>query len=156
MTRNTSSSPPHGDLISHNSSSNTLVTYESPQFVSEYVGPEAFSNDVTGNEYKCSYCQVEYSACSYDPQNPSLPFLFCEHRFCRDFIETMKGGQDCPVNDCRGKNHGNFQLDENLVKRIIEMRFSEEDSQLALNNDDITDDLAGSSSWNQSQSLTSG
>ncbi len=104
----------------------------------------------------CSYCQVEYSACSYDPQNPLLPFLFCEQRFCRDCIETIKGGQDCPVNDCRGKNHGNFQLDEDLVKRIIEKRCSEEDSQSELNNDDITDDAAGSSRQNQSQSLTSG
>jgi len=115
---NTSSPPPLGDLISCNSSSNTLGTYESPQFVSENIGPEAFSNDVTGNEYMCSYCQVEYSACSYDPHNPSLHFLYCEHRFCRDCIETIKGGQDCPVNDCRGKNDGIFQLDEELVRKV--------------------------------------
>ena len=68
----------------------------------------------------------------------------------------MKGGQDCPVNDCRGKNHGKFQLDEELVRKIIEKSCSEEDSQSALNNDDITDDVAGSSHRNQSQSLTSG
>ncbi len=45
--RNTSSSPPYGDLISRNSSSNTLGTYESPQFFPENFGPEAFFNDVT-------------------------------------------------------------------------------------------------------------
>jgi len=99
--RNTSSSPPHGNIISHNSSSNTLGTYDSPLFVSGNVGPETFSNDITDNEYMCSYCQVEYSACSHDPQNPSLPFLFCKRRFCQLCIETMKGGQDCPVNNCR-------------------------------------------------------
>ena len=154
--RNTSSSPPHGSFISRSSSSNTLGTYESPQLVSENVGPEAFSYDVTDNEFMCSYCQVEYSACSNDPQNPLLPFLFCKHRFCRECIETMKGGQDCPVNDCRGKNHGKFQLDKELVKRIIEKSCSEEDSQSALNNGVITDDVAGSSPRNQSQSLTSG
>ena len=151
--RNTSSSPPHGDLISRNSSSNTLGTYESPQFFPENVGPETFSNDVTDKEYKCSLCQVEYSACSYDPQNPSLPFLICEHRFCRDCIENMKGGQDCPVNDCRGKNHGKFQLDEELVRKIIEKHCSEEDR---LNNGVITNDVAGSSHQNLLQSLTSG
>ncbi len=64
--RNTSSSPPYGDLIRRTSSSNTLGTYESPQFFPENVGPETFSNDVTDKEYKCSLCQVEYSACSYD------------------------------------------------------------------------------------------
>ena len=68
----------------------------------------------------------------------------------------MEGGQDCPVNDCRGKNHGKFQLDEELVRRIIEKSCSEEDSQSALNNGVITDDVAGSSPRNQSQSLTSG
>jgi len=68
----------------------------------------------------------------------------------------MKGGQDCPVNNCRGKNHGNFQLDEELVRKIIEKSCSEEDSQSVSNNDDITDDVAGSSHRNQSQSLTSG
>jgi len=106
--RNTSSSPPHVSFISRNSSSNTVGTFDSPPFVSGNVGPEAFSNDVTDNEYMYSYCQVEHSACSYDPHNPSLPFLYCEHRFCRDCIETMKGGQDCPVNDCRGKIYGKF------------------------------------------------
>ena len=68
----------------------------------------------------------------------------------------MKGGQDCPIHDCRGKNHGKFQLDEELVRKIIEKSCFEEDSQSALNNDDITDDVAGSSHRNQSQSLTSG
>jgi len=68
----------------------------------------------------------------------------------------MKGGQDCPVNNCRGKNHGKFQLDEELVKRIIEKRCSEEDSQSALNNGVIIDDVAGSSPRIESQSLTSG
>jgi hypothetical protein len=82
-------SPPHGSFISRNSSSNTLGTYESPQFVPENVGPEAFSNDVTDNEFMCSYCQVEYSACSYDPQNPSLPFPICKHRFCQDCVKVF-------------------------------------------------------------------
>ena len=68
----------------------------------------------------------------------------------------MKGGQDCPIHDCQGKNLGKFQLDEELVRKIIEKRCSEEDSQLTLNNYDITDDVAGSSHRNQSQSLTSG
>ena len=154
--RNTSSSPPYGDLIRRTLSSNTLGTYESPQFFAENVGPETFSNDVTDKEYKCSLCQVEYSACSYDPQNPSLPFLICEHRFCRDCIEDMKGGQDCPIHHCRGKNRGKFQLDEELVRKIIEKSCCEEDSQSALNNGFITNDVAGSSRRNQSQSLTSG
>ena len=65
----------------------------------------------------------------------------------------MEGGQDCPITDCRGKNCGNFQLDEELVRKIIEKRCSEEDR---LNNDDITNDVAGSSRQNQLQSLTSG
>ena len=67
----------------------------------------------------------------------------------------MGGGQDCPVTDCEGKNHGNFQLDEELIRRIIEKSCSVEDSQSA-NNDVITDDVAGSSRRNQSPSLTSG
>ncbi len=67
----------------------------------------------------------------------------------------MKGGQDCPINDCRGKNYGKCQLDEELVRRIIEKSCFEEDSQSALNNGVITDDVAGSSHQNQSQSLTS-
>jgi len=49
-----------------------------------------------------------------------------------------------------------FQLDEELVRRIIEKSCSEEDSQSALNSGVITDDVAGSSPRNQSQSLTSG
>ncbi len=68
----------------------------------------------------------------------------------------MKGGQDCPVNNCRGKNHGKFQLDEDLVRKIIEKSCCEEDSQSVLNNGFITNDVAGSSRQNQLQSLTSG
>jgi len=68
----------------------------------------------------------------------------------------MKGGQDCPINDCRGKNHGTFQLDEEQVRKIIEKSCSEEDSQSVLNNGVITNDVAGNSRRNQSQSLTSG
>ncbi len=49
------------------------------------------------------------------PQNPSLPFLICEHRFCRDCIEDMKGGQDCPIHHCRGKNVDNFNWMKNLA-----------------------------------------
>ena len=65
----------------------------------------------------------------------------------------MKGGQDCPIHDCRGKNRGKFQLDEELVRKIIEKRCSEEDR---LNNGVITNDVTGSSHQNQLQSLTSG
>ena len=69
----------------------------------------------------------------------------------------MKGGRDCPVTDCQGKNHGKifFQLDEELMRSLIDKSCSEEDSQSA-NNGVITDDVAGSSRRNQSQSLTSG
>jgi hypothetical protein len=67
----------------------------------------------------------------------------------------MGGGQDCPVTGCEGKNHGKFQLDEELIRRIIEKSCSVEDSQSA-NNGVITDDVAGSSRRNQSQLLTSG
>ena len=80
--RDTSSSPSHGSLISRNSSSNTVGTYESPPFIDRNVGPETFSKDDTDNEYMCSYCGLKYSACSHDLQNPSLPFLICGHRFC--------------------------------------------------------------------------
>ena len=153
--RDTSSSPPHGSLISRNSSSNTVGTYESPPFVPRNVGPETFSKDGTDNEYMCSYCQLEYSACSNDPQNPSLPFHLCEHRFCRDCINYMGGGQDCPVTGCEGKNNENFQLDEELIRRIIVKSCSEDDRQ-STNNGVITDDVAGSSPRNQKQSLTSG
>ncbi len=68
----------------------------------------------------------------------------------------MKGGQDCPVTNCQGTNHGKrfFQLDEELIRRIIEKNCYEEDSQSALNNGVITDNVAGSSQGNQS--LTSG
>ena len=100
--RDTASPPPHGSLISRNSSSNTVGTYESPPFVPRNVGPETFSKDDTDNEYMCSYCRLEYSACSHDLQNPSLPFLFCGHRFCRDCIDSMEG-QNCPITDCEGK-----------------------------------------------------
>jgi hypothetical protein len=65
-------------------------------------------------------------------------------------------GQNCTINDCQGKNHGKFQLDEELMRKIIEKSCSEEDSQSALNNGVNTDDVAGSSPRNQSQSLTSG
>ena len=70
----------------------------------------------------------------------------------------MEVGQDCPITDCRGKNHGKsfFQLDEELIRKIIEKSCSEEDSQSALNNGVITDNVAGSSRRNQSHSLTSG
>jgi len=72
--------------------------------------------------------------------------------------EKIGGGQDCPVTDCKGTNHGKrfFQLDEELIRKIIEKSCSEEDSQSALNNGVNTDDVAGSSPRNQSQSLTSG
>ena len=151
--RTTSSPPPHGSLISPNSSSNTVGTHDSPPFVPRNVGPETFSKNDTDNEYMCSYCRFEYSACSHDLQNPSLPFLICEHRFCRGCIEDMKGGQDCPIHHCRGKNRGKFQLDEELVRKIIEKRCSEEDR---LNNGVITNDVVGRSRQNQLQSLTSG
>jgi len=154
--RDTSSSPPRGSLISRNSSSNTVGTYESPPFVPRNVGPKTFSKDDTDNEYMCSYCWSEYSACNSDLQNPSLPVLFCGHRFCRECINNMGGGQDCPVTDCEGKNHGNFQLDEELMRKIIVKSCSEEDSKSVLTNGVITDDVAGSSRRNQKQSLTSG
>ena len=67
----------------------------------------------------------------------------------------MGGGQDCPINNCEGNNHGNFQLDEELMRRIIVKSCSEKDRQSA-NNGVITDDVAGSSCWNQKSSLTSG
>ena len=118
--RTTSSPPPHGSLISPNSSSNTVGTHDSPPFVPRNVGPETFSKNDTDNEYMCSYCRFEYSACSHDLQNPLLPFLICEHRFCRDCINSMEG-QNCPITDCQGKNHGKsfFQQDEDLIRRII-------------------------------------
>ncbi len=47
-----------------------------------------------------------------------------------------------------------FQLDEKLIKRIIEMSCSEADGEAAINNGVITDDVAGSRRWNQP--LTSG
>jgi hypothetical protein len=65
-------------------------------------------------------------------------------------------GQNCPITDCEGKKHGKFQLDEELIRRIIEKSCSEEDGEPALNNGVITDDLAGSSRRNQSKLLTSG
>ena len=68
----------------------------------------------------------------------------------------MGGGQDCPINNCEGKNHGNFQLDEELMRRIIVKSCSEKDRQSVLTNGVITDDVAGSSRRNQKQSLTSG
>ena len=66
-------------------------------------------------------------------------------------------GQNCPITDCEGTNHGKslFQLDEDLIRRIIVKSCFEKDSQSA-NNGVITDDVAGSSRRNQSQSLTSG
>jgi hypothetical protein len=152
--RDTSSPPPHGSLISRNSSSNTVGTYESPPFVPRNVGPETFSKDDTDNEYMCTYCRLEYSACSHDLQNPSLPFFNCGHRFCRDCIDSMEG-QNCPITDCEGKKHGKFQLDEDLIRRIIVKSCFEKDSQSA-NNGVITDDVVGSSRRNQSPSLTSG
>jgi hypothetical protein len=69
----------------------------------------------------------------------------------------MEGLQNCPIADCRGTNHGKslFQLDEKLIKRIIEKKSSSEsDGEAALNNSVITDDVAGSRRRNQS--LTSG
>ena len=62
----------------------------------------------------------------------------------------MEGGQDCPITDCRGKNHDKsfFQRDEQLIIRIIKKRCSAEDGE-------VTDNVAGSSRRNQS-SLTSG
>ena len=62
----------------------------------------------------------------------------------------MEGGQDCPITNCRGKNHDKsfFQWDEQLIIRIIKKRCSAEDGE-------VTDNVAGSSRRNQS-SLTSG
>jgi hypothetical protein len=66
-------------------------------------------------------------------------------------------GQNCPITDCKGTNHGKifFHLDEDLIRRIIVKSCFEKDSQSA-NSGVITDDVAGSSPQNQSQSLTSG
>jgi hypothetical protein len=76
-----------------------------------------------------------------------------------DFAESASiiwgGGQDCPINNCEGKNHGKFQLDEELIRRIIVKSCFEKDRQ-STNNGVITDDVAGSSRRNQSSSLTSG
>ncbi len=68
----------------------------------------------------------------------------------------MKGGQDCLITDCQGTNHGKsfFQLDEELIRRIIEKSCSEEDGEPALNYGAVTDNVTGSSRRNQS--LTSG
>ena len=70
----------------------------------------------------------------------------------------MKVGQDCPISDCQGKNPRKsfFQLDEELIRRIIEKSCSEEDGEPALNNGVITDDVAGGSRRIQTKSLTSG
>ena len=63
-----------------------------------------------------------------------------------------EGGQDCPMTNCPGKNNSKsfFQLDEELIRRIIEKSCYEEDSQSALNNGVVTDNVAGSSRGNQS------
>ena len=63
----------------------------------------------------------------------------------------MEGLQNCLIANCRGTNHGKslFQLDEKLIKRIIEKSCSEADGEAALNNGVITDDVAGSRHWNQ-------
>jgi hypothetical protein len=105
-------SPTQG-RISPNPSTNTLSTYgfkndsfatpqsfESPQFDCINVGRETFLNDDTDKEYKCSHCLEPYLACNFDPTNPSLPFLVCEHRFCQECIEIMEGLQNCPIADC--------------------------------------------------------
>ncbi len=62
----------------------------------------------------------------------------------------MEGGQDCPITDCRGKNHDKsiFQRDDQLIIMIIKNRCSAEDGE-------VTDNVARSSRRNQS-SLTSG
>ena len=68
----------------------------------------------------------------------------------------MGGGQDCPINNCEGKNHRkDFRSDDDLIRRIIVKSCVEKDGQSA-NNGVITDDVAGSSRRNQSSSLTSG
>ncbi len=161
-------SPTQG-RISLNPSTNTLSTggfkndsfatpqsFEPPQFDCINVGCETFLNDDTDKEYKCSHCLEPYLACNFDPKNSSLLFLVCKHRFCRQCIESMEVLQNCPIADCRGTNHGKslFQLDEKLIKRIIKKSCSEVDSEAALNNGVITDDVAGSRRRNQS--LTSG
>jgi hypothetical protein len=89
-------------------------------------------------------------------KNPSLPFLVCKHRFCRECIDSMEELQNCPIADCRVTNHGKslFQLDEKLIKRIIEKSCSEANGEATLNNGVITDDVAGSRRRNQL--LTSG
>jgi hypothetical protein len=148
----TSSPSPHGDLISRSSSSGTVSTiqsFESPSFVPVNVGPETFTNDDTDKEYKCSLCREYYSACSHDPKNPSLPFLYCKLRFWRQCIGNTKGRQDCLITNCPGTNHGKsyFELDEELIIRIIKKSCSAEDGE-------VTDNVAGRSRRNQS--LTSG
>ena len=65
-------------------------------------------------------------------------------------------GQNCPITDCEGKKHGKFQLDEELIRRIIEKSCSEEDGKSVSTNGVVTDNVAGSSPRNQKQSLTSG
>ncbi len=111
---------------------------------------------MTLKKYKCSHCLEPYSACNFDPKNPSLPFLVCKHRFCRQCIKSMEGLQNCPIADCWGTNHGKslFQLDENVFKRIIKKSCSEADGEATLNNGVITDYVAGSRHRNQL--LTSG
>jgi hypothetical protein len=96
-------SPTQG-RISRNPSTNTLSTggykndsfatpqsFESPQFDCINVGCETSLNDDTDKEYKCSHCLEPYSACNFDPKNPSLPFLVYEHRFCQECIKGIEG-----------------------------------------------------------------
>ena len=49
-----------------------------------------------------------------------------------------------------------FNLDEELMRKIIVKSCSEKDRQSVLTNGVITDDVAGSSRRNQTSSLTSG
>ncbi len=53
----------------------------------------------------------------------------------------MEGRQDCPITDCKGTNHDKnyFQLDEELMRRIIEKTCFEADGEAALNNGVVTD-----------------
>ncbi len=91
-----------------------------------------------------------------DDKNPSVPFVSCGHRFCRECILASTGElPNCLLAECGGRTYDNsFKVDQELVNRIIKKSCFVSDSEAASKNGVITDDVVGSRSTNKL--LTSG
>jgi hypothetical protein len=138
--------PPAQGRLSLNPSAISIVTFNSPPFLCVNVRPEDSLDNVTDNEYKCSFCLEYFWGSIPDDKNPLVLFDSCGHRLCRECITTSMGKlPNCLVADCGGTTCGTtFRFDQELIYRIIEKRCSVLDGKAVPTNKGIAVDVAGS------------